>query len=211
MAGLVAVSLGAALQGASGTATAATPARVVDRTFICRNVGIGFPDAVRYLSVATGPYDPGFDVAPQMSVGNGTQGTAMWGAYVRTGPAGRQNESPTGQVTLPRIAAGRCVSTRLRVRLSSRGLRGGAVSDRKLYRCDVPAKVLVRVRAILKRPTAFRTDPRFPEQEDAKANIKIGYLAVSTLRGRNPIAFASVQDAGGKARLFVARSGCALQ
>jgi hypothetical protein len=38
--------------------------------------------------------------------------------------------------------------------------------------------------------------------------MRAGYIAVATLRGRKPIAFLSVHDATGKARLFVARSRC---
>ena len=196
------------------SATAATPARIIDRTLVCRMSGIGYPDAVRYLTLSASPYYAGFDAAPQMSVGNGGYGTPRWGVYARTGPAGRENETQTttytrGQATLPRTAAGRCANTRLRVPLSSKGLQGGAIADRKFYRCDAPAKVLVRLRAVFKRPTRFRRDPRFPDQEDAPGNITTAYLAVSTLRGRKPLAFASVHDDGGRARVSVARS-CAL-
>jgi hypothetical protein len=86
---------------------------------------------------------------------------------------------------------------------------GGAErSVQRGYTCDVPAKVVIRVRAVFKRPTTFSVDPRFPDNEDAKGDIATGYIAVSTLRGRKPIAFASVHDASGKARVSVARSGC---
>jgi hypothetical protein len=206
----------ALLATASGTYAGAesqsAPARIIDRTIVCRVSGIGYPDSVRFLRLSVSPYDPSVDVAPEMSVSEGAVGTPGWGAYVRTGPAGdrQQDQEPTGQVTLPRIAVGRCANTRLRIRLSSKGLRPGPSGQgRTAYRCDVPAKVLVRVRAIFKRPTTFRVDPRFRDHENAKGNITIGYLAVTTLRGRKPLGFASVQDAGGKARVFVARSGCA--
>jgi hypothetical protein len=185
----------------------AAPARVIDRTLVCRMSGFGYPDSVRYMTVSASPYDPGLNVAPQMSVGNGAvYGGPRWGAYARTGPAGRQNETPTGQATLPRLAAGRCSNTQLSVPLSSKGLRGGPTTDDKDYRCNAPAKVLIRLRAIFKRPTSFRRDPRFPEQEDALGNIANAYLAVTTLRGRKPLAFASVHENGGAARVFVARS-----
>jgi hypothetical protein len=42
----------------------------------------------------------------------------------------------------------------------------------------------------------------------ANGRIDAVYLAVATLPGRKPLAFASVNDATGKARIFVARSGC---
>jgi hypothetical protein len=191
------------------TATAATPARTIDRTLVCRVTGIGFPDAVRFMNASAAPYDPGFEVTPQMGVSEGAVGTPGWIASVRTGPAGEQNQEPTGQVALPRTTAGRCANTRLRVPLSSKGLKGGRARERTRYECDAPGKVLVRVRAIFKRPTVFRVDPRAPDFESANGRITVAYLAVTTLRGRKPIVFGSVHDSGGRARLFVARTGCA--
>ena len=67
----------------------------------------------------------------------------------------------------------------------------------------------MRVRANFKRPTGFARDPRYTASLIfAKGQIARGYLAVTTLRGRKPIAFASVNDATGTARLFVAPSDC---
>jgi hypothetical protein len=211
-AGLVALgsSTGAQWCAASEAASAASPARIIDRTLVCKVSGIGFPDAVRFVGASAAPYDPGFDVTPQMGASEGAVGTPGWIAAVRTGPAGEPgNGRPTGAVTLPRTAARRCANTHLRVPLSSKGLRGGPAVERTRYECDAPGKVLVRVRAIFRRPTAFRVDPRTPDAESANGRITVAYLAVTTLRGRRPLVFASVQDKGGKARLFVARSGCA--
>jgi hypothetical protein len=204
--GVLLIMLGATLVSAElgGGATTATATRIVDRTLLCRVSGIGYPDSVRYLTARASPYDAGFDVAPQMSVGQGSVGVPGWGAYARTGPAGRNNESPTGQVTLPRTEAGRCSNTRLRVPLSSRDLRAGSPGEQ--YRCDAPAKVLVRLRAVFKRPTFFRRDARFPDQMDAPGNITNAFVAVTTLRDRKPLAFLSVHEKGGAARVFVARS-----
>jgi hypothetical protein len=192
-----------------GANAATTPARIIDRTLLCRVSGVGFPDTVRFVGVSAAPYDPGFNVAPQMGVSEGAVGTPGWIASVRTGPAGEQNQERTGQVALPRTAKGRCANTRLRVPLSSKSLKGRSAGERTRYECDAPGKVLVRVRAIFTRPTVFRVDPRAPDFESANGRITVAYLAVTTLRGRRPIVFASVQEAGGKARLFVARSGCA--
>ena len=75
------------------------------------------------------------------------------------------------------------------------------------YRCDVPAKVVIRVRAVFKQPTLFRVNPRSPDVEDAKGDITTGYIAVTTLRDRKPVAFGSVRD-DGKAQVFVAPSRC---
>lgn len=188
---------------------AVTAFRIIDRTLVCRVSGIGYPESVRFVNVSASPYNPDFDVAPYIGVSEGAVGEPGWLTYLRTGPAGEQNQEPTGRATLPRTGRGPCVSTRLRVPLSSKGLTGGPIGeDPKRYECDVPAKVLVRVRAIFKRPTVFRVDPRFPDFQDAKGNIAVGYVAATSLRGRKPLAFASVQDEGNKASIFVARSRC---
>ena len=67
----------------------------------------------------------------------------------------------------------------------------------------------MRVRADFKRPNGFARDPGYAASLIfAKGQIATGYLAITTLRGREPVAFASANDATGKARLFVAPSRC---
>jgi hypothetical protein len=51
--------------------------------------------------------------------------------------------------------------------------------------------------------------PRFPDMERARGDMRVAYIAVATLRGRKPIAFLSVHDASGKARIFGDPSRCA--
>jgi hypothetical protein len=110
---------------------------------------------------------------------------------------------------LTRTATRRCANTRLHIALASRGLKAAATDGFSTdYRCDVPAKVVIRVRAVFKRPVVFRVDPRYPDLEEARGNIANGHIAVTTLRGRRPIVFASVHHTTGNARLFVAPSGC---
>ena len=208
LASAVVLSL-ATVAGSAALASPSAPARIIDRTLVCRMTGIGYPDTLRYMTVSARPYEATTNTSPQISAANGSQGVPGAGVYMRTGPAGRENETPTGEVSMTRTQTGRCANTRLRISLSSRGLKGGPTGpDRKWYRCDVPAKVLVRVRAVFTQPTFFTVDQRFRDTENAKGNIKTGYIAVTTLRGRRPIAFTSVHDASGKARIFVARSGC---
>jgi hypothetical protein len=76
------------------------------------------------------------------------------------------------------------------------------------YRCDVPSRILLRVRAEFQRPAGFVQDPGTPAAILARGQIATSYLAITTLRGRKPVAFASVNDATGKARIFTARSRC---
>jgi hypothetical protein len=178
--------------------------RIIDRTVVCRTVGVGYPDAVRFMNVSAEPFQHlgGAPAAPWLSVSNaGPGGNPGVGAGIRTGPWG--NEA-SGFVSLSRT---RCTRTSVRVLLSRSGLRGGPTQPfGDSYRCDLPATVLIRVRADFKRPIALRRDS--PSVLIARGQITTGYLAVTTLRGRKPIVFASVHDATGKARLFVAPSRC---
>jgi hypothetical protein len=161
------------------------------------------------MTVSATPYEATTNTSPHISASNGTFGYPGAGVGMRTGPAGRENETPTGELGMTRTQTGICANTRLRIPLSSRGLEGGPTGpDRKWYRCGVPAKVVMRVRAIFERPTAFRANPRFRDTEQAKGEIATGYIVVTTLRGRKPLAFMSVHHATGKARIFVSRPGC---
>jgi hypothetical protein len=128
-------------------------------------------------------------------------------ASVSTGPHGRQ---VSGSVVLNQE---QCAPTTLRIPLSARGLRGGPAEPRPIpYQCDVPTKVLMRVRADFKRPTGFARDPlSSPALIFAKGPIATAYLAITTLRGRKPVAFASVNDTTGKARLFVDPTRCRVE
>jgi hypothetical protein len=197
---LVAVSVGSGAESAS---------RIIDRTLVCKVSGVGYPDSVRSLGVSATPYQATTNTSPEMGAGYFAYGYPGMGVSLRTGPAGRENETPTGELNMTRIQTGRCANTRRRIPFSSRGLAGGPTGpDRKWYRCDVPAKVVIRVRAVFNRPTFFRVNPRFPDSEEAKGDITTAYLAVTTLRGQKPLAFMSVHHATGKARIFVALSRC---
>jgi hypothetical protein len=179
--------------------------RIVDRTVVCRTVGVGYPDAVRFMNVSAEPFQHlgGSPTGPWLSVSNSGSGDPGVGASIRTGPWGND---ASGYVYLSRT---QCTRTSSRVPLSSRGLRGGPTQPfGDNYRCDLPARVLIRVRAEFKQPTALRPDSRSPAALIAKGQITTGYLAVTTQRGRKPIVFASAHDATGKARLFVAPSRC---
>jgi hypothetical protein len=100
-----------------------------------------------------------------------------------------------------------CVSTRSTVSFSTRGLDGGPADyfgDE--YACVVPAKVLVRVRAVFTVPARLRTDPSQGalRTQRASGDVREGQLVVRTTSGR-ALAFAST-SAAGSARLLTARS-----
>lgn len=190
---------------AAGAAVPADAAnRVVDRTVVCRMAGTGFPDPIRSISVGASAASKGLDLPPLVSARNGPSGEAGVSAGLQTGPGPSQS---TGYVLLNRS---RCRSTKLRIPLSGRGLLGGSTkADRRSYSCDVPASVLIRVRAVFTRPTRFSTDPRSPWQVVARGRIATGALAVATMPGRKPIFFGSAAHAAGTAEAFVAPSRCA--
>jgi hypothetical protein len=197
-AGAVAIAGFVAISPATGTPSAS---RIIDRTLICPMVGVGYPDSIRVLYVSASPFHPAFEHAARASVRNGGGGGPSVSAGVQTGPG----PGHTGLAWLNRTG---CRSTTIRIQLSARALKPGT-TERSEYACDVPARVLIRVRAVFERPTAFTVDPRSPHYTFARGDIATGHVAVATLRGRKPIFFASAHDASGKVRIFVAPSRCA--
>jgi hypothetical protein len=187
--------------------------RIIDRTILCRMAGQGFPDAVRFVGASARPYDPRDNVSPQAGVGNNAgHGGSSVGVGVETGPVGAGiSRTATGELSMTRTTGTRCAKTKLRIPLSSAGLRGGLTDASGDYsRCDVPARVLFRVRAVFKqRPTAFAVHPRAPDMERARGDMRAGYIAVATLPGRKPLLLLSVHDPTGKARMFGDPSRCA--
>jgi hypothetical protein len=171
--------------------SAESASRIVDRTLVCPMSGVGYPDPARFLKVQAQPRLG--DSSPDAGVYNLPEVFVDF----KTGPDFAHG---TGSVRLQG-----CTSSRLRLELSRRGLRGGATALGDRQNCEVPARVLVRLRAVFKRPVTLR---RTEGTLTASGRIATGYLAVATLPGRKPLVFASVNDATGKARLFVAGSRC---
>jgi hypothetical protein len=190
----VAVAIGA-LIGVSIGNGAESAARIIDRTLVCPMIGVGYPDPARFLDAQAIPRLG--DYSPHAGVYNSAAAAGGVIADLKTGPDFGHG---AGWVRLKG-----CTPSSLRIRLSSRGLRGGptALGDRQ--KCEVPARVLVRLRAVFKRPVTLR---RTKGMLVANGTIATGYVAVATLPGRRPLVFASVNDATGKARLFVAGSRC---
>jgi hypothetical protein len=209
---VAAAAIGALLAASAGGG-AVQVSHIIDRTIVCRMAGQGFPDAVRFIGASARPYDVANDVSPQAGVGNNAgHGSSSVGVGVETGPVGGGiSRTTTGELSLTRTTGTRCAKTKLRIALSSAGLKGGLTDQTGDYvRCDVPAKVVFRVRAVFKqRPTAFGIHPRAPDMERARGDMQAAYISVATLRGRKPIAFMSVHDASGKARIFGDPSRCA--
>jgi hypothetical protein len=169
--------------------------RIIDRTLVCPMSGVGYPDPARFLDAQAIPRLG--DSSPHAGVYNAPSAADGVYADFKTGPDFGRG---AGWVRLKG-----CTASRLRVRLSSRGLTGGptALGDRQ--KCEVPARVLIRLRAVFKRAVTLR---RTEGMLVARGSIATGYLAVATLPGRKPLVFASVGNATGKARLLVSRSSC---
>lgn len=201
-----AAAIAALLTPAAGSGSSGA-FRIVDRTLMCPMVGVGHPDSVRVLTVSARSFDVFYDYPPSAGMSNGWAGgsSSPISVTVRTGPGPPGPADNTGAVWLPRT---QCERSSLRVKFSSAGLKA-ALPDRELYRCDVPARVLIRLRAVFTRPTAFSRDPRSPMFAVAKGQISEASIAAATVRGRTPLAFASVNHSSGKARMFVSSSVCA--
>jgi hypothetical protein len=170
--------------------------RIVDLTVVCKTIGSGYPDPVRYMDVSVAPrLGSG---APTADVVNGPPPSGVH-ASLATGP---YFSRPIGQLFLARS---RCTATSLRAPLSKRGLRGGQTKLGARYKCNVPARILVSVRVVFKRPVTLS---RTGDEYLGRGNIATGTLAVATAQSRRPIVFASLHDESGKAAVFVARSSC---
>jgi hypothetical protein len=197
MGALVAVPVGNGVESAS---------RVFDRTVVCRVVATGYPDAVRSLQVSASPFHPsvgGFPSFPRASV------TDLSGPETRVS-AGiwTWHYNMPGSVWLTDTA---CQPTKVRIPLSRSGLRGGVIQATEASAgrtCDLPPRVLIRVRAVFSRGPVFTRDPQAPHLTVAKGRVATGVLVVTTVQGRKPIVFASVSNARRNAGLFVEPSRC---
>jgi hypothetical protein len=95
-----------------------------------------------------------------------------------------------------------CNPTKATVPLTASGLHGGAAAPLgDELKCEVPRRVLVRIRAVL----ASRARLHGREFESIHVPVLEAKLAVRTLAGK-PLSFATVSQSG-KATLFTAR-GC---
>lgn len=202
------IAIAALLAAPVATSAREAAVRIYDRTILCTMVGQGSPDTVRFMIGSAAPFQPADGVTARAGVGNddGSIGSSV-GAHLRTGPLGTYER--TGFAAITRTTKTRCVPAKQRISLASRGLRGGTAELMGTsYRCDVPAQVLIRLRAVFKRPVAFSVDPRARSQMIARADLVTGTIAVATARGLKPILLTSANGSTGKAQIFAAPSSC---
>ena len=189
---LVAVEVAAAGPSAS---------RVIDRTVVCSVSGTGSPDVVRLMTVYGWNGDPGVEISPRIGVEAAGEKDAVT-AGATTGP---MRPATNGIAWLSRV---HCSPTKVRVPLAATGLR--AVEGYNAYRCDVPARVLVRLRAEFRRPVSLVRDRNAPWRSIARGRIDAATVVVASFRGRKPIMFARATgaDPSGKGRALADQSRC---
>jgi hypothetical protein len=189
----LAVLVAAGIAGGAGSGS-----RVIDRTLLCRATGAGFPDPVRILGLSVTPRVG--KKPPLVNLWNGT-GPEGINAGFTTGPyAG----TTTGRLWFSRSS---CTASTRPVALSGSGLTGGRPAFSVSHRCEIPAQLLLRIRAVFTRPVTLARDAHSPYILVGKGRISAGQLAVTTVRG-DPIAFASVDEATAKTRIFTSASRC---
>ena len=216
---VLALVAGGGLVGSSGTSAPTAPARVIDRTFLCTNAvqaGIreitvsarrGFQQSGKWewLAGASVMHFGGASVRERR--GSSDQ---QWAVGMAAGagavPEGRLGNNP-GISIRSRERNSACSPSRARVRLSTRGLSGGAVdyfSDE--FKCVVPRRILVRLRGVFGSPASLQPagDPGPFRTLQANGPLQEGAIAVRTQAGK-PLLFATVSESG-RARLFTARS-----
>jgi hypothetical protein len=174
---------------ASGTAPG-SGARVVDRTLLCstemqggiRLISIGAASGVRAGLTTRGAY---FAASTGTAQGAGLAYATL--SYLSLNPT-------------------RCKPTRPRLALAPGKLGGGSPgASGRAFDCEVPPRVLLRVRAIFREPTSFESsrDSGY-EQLSANGELKEASLAIRTPAGKQ-LAFATFSESG-RARLHASSS-----
>jgi hypothetical protein len=166
----------------------ASGANVIDRTVLCTTASRGgirqiSIEALSALQEGAGAHPPSFNV------------TTTWV------PDGRLASGSTGHVDLNPT---RCTQTTTRVPLTAQGLRGGSPGPfGRVFDCETPSRVLVRIRAAFRVPTTLESIRPFGyPMLVAQGEAREALLAIRTPTGK-PLALATVSESG-KARLLTA-------
>lgn len=162
--------------------------RILDRTYSCEAGYIGGLFQVQLSS----QYQPG--TASKLQVFASVTKN-MW-------------ESPYGQLGSAGLSVNRklCVPASAAVKLTTSGMRGGRVPPLGAEAmCETPRRVLMRVRAVFKRPPQVSTSRQFGfPQLSAFGRVDQAAIALADPAGR-PIAYVSVTGTE-KARFFTVRT-----
>jgi hypothetical protein len=189
----------ATVAGSAAVASPSAPAgsRIIDRTVECRlPAGLGYPDpAPVYVNVSAVPRQG--DWPPRVSVGSNKLNVGFGGFST-----GRSPQHPTGALWINR---NECKPSTRRVLMTTAGLRGGRTQFGARHRCEVPTRLLVRVRALFTRPVTLL---RRGEEFIARGTVTSGSVIVRTVRGA-PIFHGSAAHRAGSASSLVATQRCA--
>jgi hypothetical protein len=206
-----------AFVGGVGAPASAAPARVIDRTFLCsagvvaggREIEIYARSGFRSLQ------NPSlWQMLPRVELR--TRGPDHYLVYISAGQPREKDannpydDGPFGSGLSIGATATSCKSAMGNVRLSGRGLTGGAASQLgDTFDCPAPWKILVRVRGVFRAPTSLRLSRRYDWRAlrtsfTLRESPREAYFAVRT-QGGKPLAFAAAFESG-KARLFTAPS-----
>lgn len=174
------------LAGAGATATSLGAAvHVFDRTFSCEAGYVG------------GLYQVGLSAA--LSVDAGSSRLRASTAVTRN-----MHDAALGSLGWDGVSVhrGYCTPSKARVRLTTKGLRGGAVPPLgREANCETARRVLLRVRASFARPVTARTHRTFGfPQLTVPGNVQQAALAVASPTGTT-VAYLAVTGTD-KARLF---------
>lgn len=162
--------------------------RVIDRTFSC---AAGFVGGLHQVTLGT-----------TFTTRSGTSALKA-SSYVQQNMFESLGSLDSDGVTVHR---GLCAVAKKTVALTTKGLRGGTVSQLGARTtCETPRRILLRVRAVFERPVTTRTTRQFGfPQFGASGELEQAAMVVGTLTGRT-IAYLSVTGTE-KARLFTLRT-----
>jgi hypothetical protein len=172
---------------------------LIDRTMVCTTAfGGGVPDRVRTLRVGV-TADHG--VEPQRYYAAFNLGTGEFSSFA--GLVSVESGATSGRQPAVLFNPRRCtrVTTRLRLPLEAQSAQPVEFNAGcKLL--DAPTRIVIRLRTVMESPTRWTPyRDRSGSYMRARGKALEAHLAVSTYRGRKPIAFASFAR-DGSARFF---------
>ena len=199
---LALVTVGGTLADVGSTSSSAPP-RIIDRTLLCMVTERG---GARVLTVAadTGGFERVDPATGEKS--RELPSFAVWSGlgFANGISVGNLVSAAAGQVD-GYVWIGdpsKCVTAKNRVRLTAGRLEGGRASQLgDEYDCLTPRRILVRIRAVFRGPTALRRNARY-RLLMARGSVIESYLAIRTPGGK-PLVFASASQPA-RARLFAA-------
>ena len=194
----LAVALVAALGAATTGGAQGRVTRLVDRTYSCATEDFG--GGYRRGDLAANPRLPNGAPAGVRFVAGREEGAAAVGAD-SGGGFGRRS----GGVY---VTTARCRLTRLRVALSAAGLDGGSTALATSYECELPKRVVVRIRAVLGSAGRWhRIEGSRGDAEGVEVDVREAAVAVRTLASPKPFAFAAF-DARSRTRAYASSRVC---